>query len=211
MRRVINLILVACLAFGVDRNPSKRVFSTVEVGPPPRLEVDLGGCSVYLSIPEEAHRDLVKSLGDYEIYTDFLGVTCEDLKAYTGKDLAPWAAFADINGDGRKDAFLRVLTGRGRVKKVVELFLVSSGNTFEVQKIWEEAKAGGKPKFYGRPKEVLSPCKIAGALGFWGWSVEILFKSDCIGLSLGSREEIATFYYIYLNGRIERVEHVYEP
>ncbi len=175
------------------------------------LVVNEKDCRVDLAIPEEAHRVLLKSFGNYEVYTEFPGVSCENLKAYTGKDLAPWVAFADINGDGRKDAFLRILTGNGRVKKVVELFLVSSGNTFEVQKIWEEAMAKGRPKFYGRPKEVLSPCKIAGALGSWGWSMKLLFKSDCISLSLGSKEELATFYYIYLNGRVERVEYVYEP
>ncbi len=173
------------------------------------LEADGKSCRVDISIPKEAHRALLKSLGDYRIYTEFPEVSCENLESYVGKRVAPWIAFGDINGDGREDAFLRVLTGKGRVKKVVELFLVSSADTYEVHSIWEEALVKDRPKFYGRPKEVLSPCKIGGVSGIW--SMEILFGSDCIALSVGSHKELATFYYLYLNGRLERIEYAYEP
>lgn len=174
-----------------------------------RLDVDEKRCMIDLTLPAEAHRTLLKSLGPYEVYTVFPGITCENLRKYVKKGLAPWAAFVDLNGDGKEDAFLRVLAGRGRVKKIMELFLISSGDIYEVHRVWEEVRMKGKPLFYGRPEEILSPCRMKGVSGTW--SMKISFRSDCLALSLGSRKELATFYYLYLNGRIVRLEYVYEP
>ncbi len=187
----------------------KRPRTGFRVGSDFSLYVDEKRCRIDLTLPAEAHRALIKSLGHYEVYTEFPGMTCENLKDYVGKSLAPWTAFVDLNGDGKKDVFLRVLAGRGRVKKIVELFLVSSGDAYEVHRVWEEVRMRGKPLFYGRPKEILSPCRMEGVSGTW--SMKVYFRNDCLALSHGSIEELATFYYLYINGRIETLEYVYEP
>ena len=173
------------------------------------LKVDKKECRVDLTVPREAHRALTEHFGKYEIYTDFPVSICKNFSAYVRKNVAPWVALGDINGDGRRDAFLRILAGKGKVRKVVELFLVSSGDTYEVHRVWEEARLEGKPMFFGIPEKVLSPCGISGVSGTWG--MEILLKSNCVALSLGFKKKYAIFYYIYLNGRVERIEYVYEP
>ena len=202
MRRVIKLILIACLAFGAERNFPKRVFSTVEVGPPPRLEVDLEGCSVYLSIPEEVHKVLIREFGPYRVLTEFnSGFYCSQMHYFVGENFTPWVAIGDFNGDGRKDMFLRILWGEE--KKVTEVFLISEGESYRVVRTADLKFVPGRSNYSRRPARIFSPCRFEDRFEY-GY-LTLHFSFDCLEMRADDIDYF-TWILIYTNGAFSEIE-----
>ena len=190
VRLVVNVLaglyLLTIPAFSGD------VLSRVEVGDTLRLDVDFEGCSVRLSIPRDVHRILLKEFGWYRVYTETEpGFTCSRMRYHAGENFVPWAAVGDFNGDGKRDLFLRILSSGN---KVVDLFLVSKDETYELVR-------PGEPGPTGKLMGVLSPCRFEDRFRYGYLSFR--FPFDCLRIS--PRPDYVMELFIYANGALSRV------